>query len=919
MNRPAAIEPRPASTHPKPAPVAWKPFSFESKPGLAEPTAAPVEKARAFPAPEPAAQPPYREPAAYASEPEAFVDEPELNPLDGFERDFSAALDEDLAMLEQDLVTLDDDWRDSANEPPYASEQATGDQPGRHRHGHDDHAYEETGGEHGIPAADDELLGEAGYEFGSDLASPDEPFADDEVEPDLWEPELGAAESNDWERDLYAQAPEPAEPSEPAIAAGADAVARAPANLLSLEDELEALLRTDRNLKEASEALHRRDRAPHYSRPEAMPTMARDTHQVSPERESEAAAGQPPKGPSWLRSLSPARPQEVIGRANYPEARPFWASRRQTAEPVAEAQPSPEDDLDSVFRELQKEPSIAAVPPPKSAPPPQAPVSRWDRPSASFASTHDDEAPELVQTLQRAESQEYVPAIETVEMQEAPAALEDDLEIPELSLEEETMPTPVDELEAEFASLFNEATEQAAAATGGNGAVMPHRAEDEDELFFAEFMGTAATGAAATSLDVPPSGAAMRAEAAPRRGADFGAQRGPAAGHEVGAELDQMLAGRDPRAEQAKESPRRRGLIVAAVVVLVAAIGGAGAMLVSFRGTDEAGAPAIIKADEGPVKVKPENQDQTSVPSQESEVYQRAAGNDKQVAPSQQKLVTTTEEPVDLSNAATAPDAASSADAAQPQTAAKSDARIEPQTAPQTEGVGASSDLAVVTPRRVRTMVVKPDGTLVERPEAPAHTAADAQPSTTAADSASGLPGVANTTVPAETTAAAQQNDDNAMQAMASGDASGGAVTVPASDTQASAGAPVQLPEKVSVVPSQPNRDVAPQPQPQTQVASRTPAVAPATTAAQAAPAAASEWSMQIASQPTPAGAQSTYDDLAKRYADIIGGLGVNIVKADIEGRGTYYRVRIPSASRDAAIALCARYKAAGGSCFVSK
>jgi hypothetical protein len=44
----------------------------------------------------------------------------------------------------------------------------------------------------------------------------------------------------------------------------------------------------------------------------------------------------------------------------------------------------------------------------------------------------------------------------------------------------------------------------------------------------------------------------------------------------------------------------------------------------------------------------------------------------------------------------------------------------------------------------------------------------------------------------------------------------------------------------------------------------------------------------------------------------------VNIVRANVEGR-TYYRVRIPTASRDEAVNLCTRYQAAGGSCFVSR
>ena len=78
-------------------------------------------------------------------------------------------------------------------------------------------------------------------------------------------------------------------------------------------------------------------------------------------------------------------------------------------------------------------------------------------------------------------------------------------------------------------------------------------------------------------------------------------------------------------------------------------------------------------------------------------------------------------------------------------------------------------------------------------------------------------------------------------------------------------------------------------------------------------------WSVQIASQPSEAAAKSSYDDLARRYASVIGDRGVNIVKADIAGKGTFWRVRLPAGSRNEAISLCESYKSAGGNCFVSK
>ncbi|RUW26627.1 SPOR domain-containing protein, partial [Mesorhizobium sp. M1E.F.Ca.ET.041.01.1.1] len=86
-----------------------------------------------------------------------------------------------------------------------------------------------------------------------------------------------------------------------------------------------------------------------------------------------------------------------------------------------------------------------------------------------------------------------------------------------------------------------------------------------------------------------------------------------------------------------------------------------------------------------------------------------------------------------------------------------------------------------------------------------------------------------------------------------------------------------------------------------------------------AAAAGSGSWSMQIASQPTVESAQSTYQDLQRRYGSVLSGRKANIVKAEIAGKGTFYRVRVPAQSRNDAINLCTSYKAAGGTCFVSR
>ncbi|MGN6549318.1 MAG: SPOR domain-containing protein, partial [Pararhizobium sp.] len=96
------------------------------------------------------------------------------------------------------------------------------------------------------------------------------------------------------------------------------------------------------------------------------------------------------------------------------------------------------------------------------------------------------------------------------------------------------------------------------------------------------------------------------------------------------------------------------------------------------------------------------------------------------------------------------------------------------------------------------------------------------------------------------------------------------------------------------------------------------PAATAAATPQQAAPANPGGYFIQIASQPTEAGAKASYQNLSRRYSSVIGGHGVDIQRAEITGKGVYYRVRVAAGSREQAISLCESYKSVGGSCFVT-
>ncbi|MCK8780931.1 SPOR domain-containing protein [Rhizobium sp. NTR19] len=76
---------------------------------------------------------------------------------------------------------------------------------------------------------------------------------------------------------------------------------------------------------------------------------------------------------------------------------------------------------------------------------------------------------------------------------------------------------------------------------------------------------------------------------------------------------------------------------------------------------------------------------------------------------------------------------------------------------------------------------------------------------------------------------------------------------------------------------------------------------------------------IQIASLPTQADAQKSYQSLSAKFGNVIGGRGVDIRAAEIAGKGTFYRVRIPAGSKAEAVALCEKYRAAGGNCLVAR
>ncbi|MBZ9668725.1 SPOR domain-containing protein [Mesorhizobium sp. ES1-3] len=569
---------------------------------------------------------------------------------------------------------------------------------------------------------------------------------------------------------------------------------------------------------------------------------------------------------------------------------------------------------------------------------------------------------------------EEMPDVETVDVPERVVALADDLDIPELHFEEdEPAASGYDDLDAEFASLLTEMNSVEVAPAAASAAAY---ADESYNAGFNQGYGAANPGYDAANPgydrinpgygganEEPRQAYQPEARTYAARPAEMPARASASAYADAaeGFDLDKLPGSQpvsqaddftvdeldyDPELDEAMSVPGfgereaarpsgRRGLFIAAIVGAVAVAGGLGAFALSLGGKGGSEAPVIVKADNSPIKVKPENPGGTVVPNQDNKVYDAVVKGAKPAEPVQQKLVTNVEEPVDVQakdparavdlspdqNAAAGMDGggevstagAAPADNAAP--APKSEDRIAQVL--QEADKGTNNDVVAVAPRKVRTMVVKSDGSLVARedpaPAAPQVAAAeptDPAPQHVApagqadANQADANQAGANQTGTDQTgtvaSAAAQADDEPALKPAAK----------PAKAEAKAQSA--NTPAKVAIAPQRPSDqpvDVVGEVKPD-QVAS----IDPAATAT-----GSGSWSIQIASQPTVDSAQSTYQDLQRRYGSVLSGRTANIVKAEIAGKGTFYRVRVPAQSRNDAINLCTSYKAAGGNCFVSR
>lgn len=309
-----------------------------------------------------------------------------------------------------------------------------------------------------------------------------------------------------------------------------------------------------------------------------------------------------------------------------------------------------------------------------------------------------------------------------------------------------------------------------------------------------------------------------------------------------------------------EKSRSRKGPIAIAAVLGALVLGGGGAYMASGSSSITGGEPLLIKADNEPTKVQPQNPGGVEIPNQNKQIYERANQNGAT------KVVNREEQPVDVQQAV----------------------RMNGNTVADATGgtIGASgkpqqtASLNLGEPKKVRTVTIRPDGTTAGEAPAP-------QP---AAPAAMTLPPQAQS-APVQVASA----------------------QVPAAQPRPVASTPVAAPATPAPTPkpipaaATPTSTPAPQ-----QVASVQP-TAPAATETTGA----GGFAVQLGVATSESAAQSVFASFQRKYSDL-GGQPSMIRKAEVNGN-TVYRVRVGPMSKEEASSLCSKLQGQGGQCFVAK
>ncbi|WP_068317601.1 SPOR domain-containing protein [Polycladidibacter hongkongensis] len=414
-------------------------------------------------------------------------------------------------------------------------------------------------------------------------------------------------------------------------------------------------------------------------------------------------------------------------------------------------------------------------------------------------------------------------------------------------------------------------------------------------------------------------------------------QQAPAQGYDL-SEVAEAMAERDPSVrhgvlpglppvtpqvvEEKKSPGTQKGVMAAAAVGAVIVLGGLGATFIDFGGGTNLpnGEPPLVHADSAPMKKFPQvaDADQNS--------------DDQLILPAQSDLKVENEVMLPRENAA-----------------------VEPLPPAPVAGEDVSTAVVANAPKKVRTITVRPDGTLDYGNENGAKSLADqllaaqrqAQHAGTTGDpkdmawlnqngneQAAAAPvdnGPTNLLPDVPQRSVSTQPITRQNGALPQ---TGGAVTTTASvapnpfgiDNAAAVAPnvetrPLQKPlggVQVAAAPQSAGQPLdltggAQVNQPQQPVAARLQPTAPAANMAGAA------YVVQLSSVRSEDMAANEISSFQRRFPSLMQGVRPAVVRADLGEKGIYYRVRVPFGDKDGAINFCTSLKEAGGDCFVRR
>jgi len=317
----------------------------------------------------------------------------------------------------------------------------------------------------------------------------------------------------------------------------------------------------------------------------------------------------------------------------------------------------------------------------------------------------------------------------------------------------------------------------------------------------------------------------------------------------------------------------RRWLIIGAMVLIGCIVTGV-AGLYGYRtlvGKHRVENPPTIRSGDAPNKVVPQNTAQSKDGDGQKLITDRVTP-----APGSERVVSREEQPANLIQSQSGRIVTAPTD---PQPSAPPISSFAPppsQESPAQAGPAPSANPTSGEPKRVRTMTVRSDGTVV----------ANTTPARTTAPVNATRPATAPLALNPNSQPTPDEDPTDAQPIARQNAPKTAAKNLPAQNTQ------------------QPWSGIAPQTAPQQQ----------------ASYAPAGSYVVQVASQKSEADAQTAWRQMQARYSNVLGNQQAVIKRVDLGDRGTFYRAMVgPFANRDQAYEMCQNLKTAGGECVVQR